>query len=117
MSEKLTGGAAFLDRIATAHKVIWDGGRYPLRVTMNLRTARFFAWYVCVVRGNHEPPQITEHDRITTDTYPEIEIVRDIPDMSFGWVMGHADKRPDRIGPGNGGENAEKHTGGGDPGR
>lgn len=79
-----------------AAAVIRSQGRVPAAVRINRKTARFLIWCLTEETGTLLA-DLGPDDRLLINEYPA-EISDSIPDLQFGWVLGHADK-PDQFGP------------------
>lgn len=77
-----------IERIEHAAKAIREQGRVPEAIRMNSRTIRLVIWYKFGVNTKITFDQLTILDF-------HVEASETIPDLDFGWRMGH----PDRIGP------------------
>ena len=88
---------AFWLRVMDAAKAIRLTDRKPAAVRISRKTARFLIW--CLAEETGTPLRdLGPFDRLLINEYPA-EISDDIPDLQFGWVIGHNDK-PDQFGPG-----------------
>lgn len=87
---------AFWVRVMDAANAIRLQGRKPAAVRINRKTARFLIWCVAEETGTLLR-DLGPGDQLLINEYPT-EISDDIPDMQFGWTIGHNDK-PDQFGP------------------